>query len=381
MHNLFAWTILVAAIVAAACLIACAPAAPPTQISKESFGTTPEGDPVDLYTLRNAGGCEARITNYGGIVVSLKVPDRRGNLADVVLGFDNLADYITKSPHFGCLVGRYGNRIARGKFTLDGKIYTLATNDGPNHLHGGVKGFDKVVWKAQSYVQKGQEPAVALEYTSKDGEEGYPGALTVRAVYTLTSDNALRLEFTATTSKDTVINLTHHSYFNLAGQGDVLGHEVLINAGHFTPVDSTLIPIGELRPVKGTPFDFTTPTTIGARINGDDEQLKFGKGYDHNWVIDKPAGEPGLMARVYETGSGRVLEVLSTEPGLQFYTGNFLDGKLKGKGGWMYQFRSAFCMEPQHYPDSPNKPDFPSVVLRPGDTYKNTIIYRFSVKK
>jgi aldose 1-epimerase len=394
MHNVDAKAFLTAAVVGVVCLVACSPAAPPpapaadtsaaatpaaaTPISKDSFGTTSEGVAVDIYTLRNANGCEARITNLGGIVVSLKVPDRQGKLGDVVLGFDNAADY-AKSPYFGALIGRYGNRIAKGTFTLDGKTYKLATNDGPNALHGGVKGFDKVVWTATP--QNGDEPALALDYVSKDGEEGYPGTLTVKAVYTLTKDNALKLEFTASTSAPTVVNLTHHSYFNLAGQGDILGHEVMIAASRFTPVDSTLIPTGELRPVKGTPFDFTTPTTIGARIGQGDEQLKFGKGYDHNWVIDKPAGELGLMARVTEPQSGRVMEVLSTEPGLQFYSGNFLDGTLKGKGGWVYQQRSAFCMEPQHYPDSPNKPAFPSTVLRPGDTYKNTIIYRFSVTK
>jgi len=334
---------------------------------------------VDLYTLRNAKGVEARITNYGGIVVSLKVPDKQGTLGDVVLGYDTLAEYIKESPYFGCLVGRYGNRIAKGKFTLDGKEYQLAVNNGPNHLHGGIKGFDKVVWEARP-IQNQPEPSLELNYLSQDGEEGFPGNLQVKAVYTLTNDNALRLDYTATTDKETVVNLTQHSYFNLAGKGDVLGHEVMINAERFTPVDSDLIPTGELKPVQGTPFDFNQPTTISARINQDHEQLKFGNGYDHNWVINKPAGELGLMARVHEPTSGRVLEVLCTEPGLQFYTGNFLDGKLKGKGGWVYQFRNGFCMEPQHYPDSPNQSSFPSVVLKPGQTYKNTIIYRFSVK-
>ena len=364
--------------------------APPTQpqskpaatISKEPFGTK-EGIQVDLYTLRNAKGLEARIINYGGIVVSLKVADRNGQFGDVVLGFDNLdgylsPDFLKSNPYFGALIGRYGNRIGKSKFTLDGKVYTLAANNGPNHLHGGIKGFDKVVWEARPL--QGEEPSLELHYLSKDGEEGYPGNLNVTAVYTLTNDNELKIEFTAVTDKDTVVNLTHHSYFNLAGKGDILGHEVMINANKFTPVDSTLIPTGELRAVAGTPFDFTSPTAIGARINQDNEQLKFGKGYDHNWVINKPAGELGVMARVYEPTSGRVLEVLSAEPGLQFYSGNFLDGTLKGKGGWVYQFRNGFCMEPQHYPDSPNKPDFPSVVLKPGETYKNTIIYRFSTK-
>jgi aldose 1-epimerase len=380
MDNLLNGFYLLGAVLCTACLIAmtasCSSGAP--TISKESFGRTDDGKAVDLYTLRNAKGVEARITNYGGIVVTLKVPDKQGNLGDVVLGYDTLAEYIKETPYFGCLVGRYGNRIAKGKFTLDGKDYQLAVNNGPNHLHGGIKGFDKVVWEALPI--QNPEPALELNYLSKDGEEGYPGNLQVKAVYTLTNDNALRLDYTATTDKDTVLNLTQHSYFNLAGKGDVLGHEVMINAERFTPVDSNLIPTGELKPVQGTPFDFNQPTTIGARINQDDEQLKFGNGYDHNWVINKPAGELGLMARVYEPTSGRVLEVLCTEPGLQFYTGNFLDGKLKGKGGWVFQFRNGFCMEPQHYPDSPNQPNFPSVVLKPGQTYKNTIIYRFSVQ-
>ena len=380
MHNVLVWAMLVAAVATAAGLIGCVPASQQGHVSKQPFGTTPDGTPVEIYTLRNSKGCEARITNYGGIVVSLKVPDRQGRMGDVVLGFDNLPDY-NKSPYFGALIGRYGNRIANGKFTLDGKEYTLATNDGPNHLHGGVKGFDKVVWKAQAFLLDSHEPILALQYTSPNGEEGYPGTLDVLARYTLTNDNALRIDFGATTSKDTIINLTHHSYFNLAGQGDVLSHDVMINALQFTPVNNTLIPTGEIRPVQGTPFDFTTPTAIGARINADDEQLKFAKGYDHNWVINKAPGELGVMARVYEPTSGRILEVLSTEPGLQFYTGNFLDGTLKGKNGQVYGFRSGFCMEPQHYPDSPNKPNFPSVVLKAPDTYKSIIIYRFSVRK
>ncbi len=298
----------------------------------------------------------------------------------MVLGYDNLADYIKDTPYFGALIGRYGNRIAKGKFTLNGKEYTLAVNNGPNALHGGLRGFDKVVWEPRLLASP-EGPSLELRYTSKDGEEGYPGTLSVTAVYTLTVDNALQIEYTATTDKDTVVNLTHHSYFNLAGKGDILNHQVMMPADKFTPVDSTLIPTGELKPVDGTPFDFRTPTAIGARIGQDDEQLKFGKGYDHNWVINKPLGQLGLMASVYEPTTGRVLEVWSTEPGLQFYSGNFLDGSLTGKGGWVYQFRNGFCMEPQHYPDSPNQPNFPTVVLKPGQVYKNTIIYKFSVKK
>jgi aldose 1-epimerase len=350
------------------------------EVSQRPFGQTKEGTPVTLFTLRNKQGAEAAICNYGGLVISLKVPDRNGQFGDVVLGYDNLADYIKDTPYFGAMIGRYGNRIAKGKFTLDGQEYTLAINNGPNALHGGLKGFDKVVWEPR-VVASLDGASLELRYTSKDGEEGYPGTLTVKAVYTLTEDNGLKLEYTATTDKDTVVNLTQHSYFNLACKGDNLSHVVMIPADKFTPVDSTLIPTGELKPVDGTPFDFRTPTTIGARIGQDDEQLKFGNGYDHNWVINKPMGQLGLMARVYEPTTGRVLEVLSTEPGLQFYTGNFLDGKLTGKGGWAYQFRNGFCMEPQHFPDSPNQPNFPSVVLKPGQVYKHTLIFKFSVQK
>jgi aldose 1-epimerase len=383
------WKIIVGAVTCAALLVGCTSTPQPqtqpqprSAITKESFGTK-EGIQVDLYTLRNAKGLEATITNYGGIVVSLKTPDRNGQFGDVVLGFDSLAGYLSpeyakSNPYFGALIGRYGNRIGKARFKLAGKEYKLAANNGPNHLHGGVKGYDKVLWEAQP--RDGEEPALELRYLSKDGEEGYPGNLSVTAVYTLTNDNGLMVELLATTDKETAVNLTHHSYFNLAGKGDILGHEVIINADTTTPVDSGLIPTGELRPVKGTPFDFNTPTAIGARINQADEQLKFGKGYDHNWVINKPAGELGLMARVYEPTTGRVLEVLSTEPALQFYSGNFLDGTLTGKGGAVYQFRNGFCMEPQHYPDSPNRPAFPPTVLKPGETYKNTIIYRFSAR-
>jgi len=350
------------------------------QISVKPFGETTDGTAVSLYTLSNNKGAEVGICNYGGLVIFLKVPDRQGRLGDVVLGYDALADYLKDSPYFGALIGRYGNRIAKGKFTLDGKEYTLAVNNGPNALHGGRKGFDKVVWETRLLASL-EGPSLELRYVSKDGEEGYPGNLSVMTVYTLTEDNALRIEYTATTDKPTVVNLTHHSYFNLAGGGDILSHQVMLPADKFTPVDNTLIPTGELRPVDGTPFDFRKATTIGARIGQDDEQLKFGNGYDHNWVINKPMGQLGLMARVSEPSSGRVMEVWSTEPGLQFYSGNFLDGTLKGKGGWVYHFRNGFCMEPQHYPDSPNRPDFPSVVLKPGQVYKNTIIYKFSVQK
>ena len=346
------------------------------------FGTTSDGQAVKLFTLKNKSGAELQVINFGAIVLSLKVPDRNGQLADVTLGCDQLSDYESKTPYFGAVVGRYGNRIAKGQFMLEGQTYTLATNNGPNALHGGLKGFDKVVWQAQA-VQASDGPAVEFSYLSKDGEEGYPGSLAVKMVYTLTDKNEFKIQYTATTDKPTVVNITHHSYFNLAGagEGDILGHEMMINADRFTPVDATLIPTGELKPVQGTPMDFTKPMAIGARVNPDNEQLKFGGGYDHNWVINKPMGQLRTMARVYEPTSGRVLEVLSTEPGLQFYTGNFLDGKITGKGGWVYAFRNGFCMEPQHYPDSPNQPNFPSVVLKPGEVYKNTIIYKFSVQK
>lgn len=376
------WMLLLSAGVCTAAVVGCAtsgvaPAA--ATITKRPFGTSPGGQAVDLYTLRNANGVEATIATYGGIVTSLKVPDKKGQMGDVVLGYDDLAGYIKSSPYFGCLVGRYGNRIAQGRFTLDGKLYALAVNNGPNALHGGLQGFDKVVWTAKSKLTA-QGPVLELSYVSKHGEEGYPGTLVVKAVYTLTADNALRLDYTATTDKPTVVNLTQHSYFNLRGKGDILGHVVQINAEKFTPVDATLIPTGELRPVDGTPFDFRKPAAIGARIGDNDEQLKFGGGYDHNWVIDKPMNKLGLQATVYEPESGRVLEVLSSEPGLQFYVGNFLDGTITGKGGWTYQFRHGFCMEPQHFPDSPNQPNFPSTVLRPEEKYRNTIIYRFSVR-
>jgi aldose 1-epimerase len=364
----------------AALLAGCAaPVAPPSEIPKEPFGATPDGQGVDLYTLRNHNGVEARIMTYGGILVSLKVPDKSGHLGDVVLGYDNLDAYVKNSPYFGALIGRFGNRIAQGHFTLDGTAYTLATNNYPNALHGGLKGFDKRVWSASTFDSADGQQLI-LTYLSKDGEEGYPGNLTVTATYTLMRDNALRLEYRAETDKDTVLNLTQHSYFNLAGHGDILSHRVEILADRFTPVDATLIPTGEMRPVEGTPFDFRVPAAIGARIGQEDEQLKFGGGYDHNWVIKKEFGQLELMARVTEPESGRVLEVLSTEPGLQFYSGNFLDGTITGKGGWVYAHRAAFTMEPQHYPDSPNKPDFPTTELKPGQVYHNTIIYRFALQ-
>ncbi len=355
------------------------PTEPQSLIEKKPFGLTPDGEAVDIYTLRNRNGVEARIMTYGGIIVSLKVPDKNGQMGDVVLGYDHLDSYVTNSPYFGALIGRYGNRIAKARFTLDGTMYTLATNSYPNALHGGVKGFDKRVWSAGT--REGLDgPELILSYLSKDGEEGYPGNLKVTATYTLLRDNELRLKYRAETDKDTVLNLTQHSYFNLAGKGDILNHKVTILADRFTPVDAELIPTGELRPVDNTPFDFRTPTAIGGRIGQQDEQLKFGGGYDHNWVINKEAGKLELMAKVTEPETGRVLDVFSTEPGLQFYSGNFLAGTITGKGGWAYQRHAAFCMEPQHYPDSPNKPQFPTVELKPGQVFQNTIVYRFSVQ-
>jgi aldose 1-epimerase len=351
-------------------------------IAKAAFGKTPDGTAVEIYTLRNSKGMEATIMTYGGIVTSLKVPDKNGKFDDIVLGYDNLDGYIKATPYFGALIGRYGNRIAKGKFSLDGVEYTLATNNAPNHLHGGLKGFDKVVWTVEEAEVGEHGPKLELAYLSKDREEGYPGNLKVKATYTLLEDNALQVKFKATTDKDTVCNLTHHSYFNLAGGGDVLGHVVQINADTFTPVDSTLIPTGELVPVAGSPFDFRQPVVIGAHINEtNNEQIKFSGGYDNNWVLNKKsAGELSLAARVSEPTSGRTMEVWTTSPGMQFYTGNFLDGTITGKGGWVYQFRNGFCMEPQGFPDSPNHPNFPTTELKPGEIYKNTIIYKFATE-
>ncbi len=347
-----------------------------TLISQAPFGQTADGSPVNIFTLSRPSGMEARITNYGGIVVSLKVPDRHGRMDDVVLGYEDLQGYLKATPYFGALVGRYGNRIAGGSFALEGARYQLATNSGTNSLHGGNLGFDKKIWKA-AQISGPNGPSLELTYVSADGEEGYPGNLTVKAVYSMTSDDGLRLDFTATTDKTTVLNLTQHTYFNLAGKGDVLGHEVQINADRFTPINSDLIPTGELKPVAGTPFDFRALHVIGARIEDADEQLKLARGYDHNFVLNHPPGQLGLAARATEPASGRILEVLTTEPGLQFYTGNFLDGSITGKGGRVYAFRTGFCLEAQHFPDSPNQPEFPSTVLRPGETYKSVIIFRF----
>lgn len=346
------------------------------------FGTAPDGAPVRLYTLRNDKGMEVNILNWGGIIQSLKVPDRNGKSGDVVLGFNDLGDYLTNSPYFGAMIGRYGNRIAKGRFTLDGVSYQLATNNYPNSLHGGVRGFDKVIWHVTpGHSAEGQ--TLKLTYTSHDGEEGYPGQLKVTALYTLSDkENTLSLKYTATCDRDTIVNLTAHSYFNLAGQGNgtVLNHVVYINADKYTPTDDTQIPTGEIAPVGGTPFDFRTPTAIGARINENNQQLKFAGGYDDNWVINHPAGKLSLDARVTEPTTGRVLEIWSTSPGLQFYSGNFLDGTIVGKDGKIYLHRGAFAMEPQHFPDSPNHPNFPTTELKPGQVYHNTIVYKFKTE-
>lgn len=349
-----------------------------TAAGRREFGKTPSGETVELYTLKNAKGMEADISTYGGVIVSLKVPDRAGALGDVVLGFDDFQGYLLPPPYFGALIGRYGNRIGHARFTLDGVVYTLAKNDGDNSLHGGKRGFDKVLWHARPLNRQ----SLALTYLSKDGEEGYPGNLSVTVAYTVTDHNELKIDYTAKTDKDTVLNLTNHSYFNLAGQGqgDILAHQLTLNADHYTPVDKGLIPTGELRSVAGTPFDFRQPHAIGERIGSSDEQIKLGGGYDHNFILNRSGGALSLAAKVTESASGRVMEVFTTEPAIQFYTGNFLDGTIHGKGGKVYGRRSALCLETQHYPDSPNHPSFPSTELRPGETYHTTTVYRFAVE-
>lgn len=357
---------------ALALIVSAAGAHAATKVTSADFGKTKAGAPVKIFTLTNKNGVEARITNYGGRVVSLKTPDKTGAMGDVVLGFDSLDGYLGDNPYFGALVGRYANRIGHARFTLDGVLYKVPKNDGDNCLHGGLRGFDKVVWTARE-IPGGLE----LTYLSKDGEEGFPGNLKATVTYHLTDANELRIDYAATTDKDTVLNLTNHSYFNLKGSGDILGHVLTLNADRFTPVDSGLIPTGVLQMVANTPFDFRKPTAVGARIGSDDEQLKLGKGYDHNWVLNKKGSELSLAARVEEPTSGRAMEVWTTEPGVQFYTGNFLDGTIKGKGGQVYQRRAALCLETQHFPDSPNKPSFPTTVLKPGQHYKSTTVYKF----
>lgn len=346
--------------------------------SEKPFGQTPNNEAVTLYTLKNAHGMEVQIMNYGAIITKIMVPDKNKVIEDVVLGFDSVADYIKDSPYFGAVVGRYGNRIAAGKFSLDGKNYSLAAQNNGQHLHGGLKGFDKKVWKTLS-----QKPgSLTLSYLSKDGEEGFPGNLEVQVTYTLTEDNAIAMDYTAKTDQATVLNICNHSYFNLTGnvKRDVLDHTIQLNAPFFIPVDKVLIPTGEVKSVKGGPFDFTSPKKIGLEINAADEQIAFGGGYDHCYAFDKAPGAYAKIAHVEEPVSGRVMEVFTTEPGVQFYTGNNLDGHLIGKYGAKYNKRTGFCLETQHYPDSPNKPNFPSTVLRPGETYTSKTVYQFSVK-
>jgi aldose 1-epimerase len=366
-----------------ACTLAVAPAARGEEKNqggptKMSFGKTKDGTPVEQYTLANSKGVKVDVITYGAIVTHILAPDRDGKVENVVLGFDDLAGYLAGHPFFGATVGRVANRIAKGKFTLDGKEYKLAVNNGPNALHGGLKGFDKVVWKAEPQ-NSADGPGVKLSYRSPDGEEGYPGNLDVTVTYTLTNQNELKIDYTATTDKATPVNLTNHSYFNLAGPkgGDVLGHELMIAADEYTPADDTLIPTGEIKPVKGTPFDFTTPTPIGAHIG----EIKGDPGgYDLNYVLRTKGKVSEVAARVYESKSGRLLEMFTTEPGVQFYTGNYLDGKLKGSGGMVYKKQTGFCLEAQHYPDSVNQPKFPSTILTPGKTYTQTTVYKFSAK-
>jgi len=352
------------------------------EIKKNSFGKTKEGTEVFLYTLKNHNNVSVSITNYGGIVTSVKVPDKNGNLSDIVLGYDNVDGYIKNSPYFGALIGRYGNRIAKGKFSLDGVKYKLATNNGANHLHGGEKGFDKVVWTANELRGK-DTIGLELTYISKDGEEGYPGNLNVKVNYTLNNRNELRIDYTATTDKKTIVNLTNHTYFNLkdAGASTILDHQLKINADKFTPMDSILIPIGKIVPIENSPFDFRNFTKIGKRISSKDEQIRFGLGYDHNFVLNGNVNQLKHAATVKEESTGRILEVFTTELGIQFYSGNFLDGSITGKNNIVYNNRSGFCLETQHFPDSPNHNNFPSTELEPDKVYNATTIYKFDVGK
>jgi aldose 1-epimerase len=347
-------------------------------IQKLDFGKTRDGTPVDLYVLRNAKGTTAKIMTYGAILTELRVADRDGKFDDVVLGFDNLKDYLAGHPCFGATVGRVTNRIAKGKFTLDGKEYTLAINSRPNSIHGGLKGFDKVVWNAEG-LHKPEGVAVQFNYRSPDGEEGYPGDLNATVTYTLTNDNELKITYAATTDKPTPVNLTNHTYFNLGGakDGDILGHELMLAADQYTPADKTLIPTGEIKPVRGTPLDFTRPTPIGARI---DELKPVPGGYDHNYVLRGGGKSLALAARAYEPKTGRAMEMFTTEPGVQLYTANFMDSKRKAKEGAVYGKHHAFCLEAQHFPDSVNHANFPSIILRPGESYTQTTVYKFSTK-
>jgi aldose 1-epimerase len=350
-------------------------------IVKSGFGNTKDGTLIEQYTLRNGNGVEVKVITYGGRITSLKVPNKNGEIENVVLGFDNIEDYQKHNPFFGALIGRYGNRISKGKFTLDGNQYTLATNDGLNHLHGGVNGYDKVIWTAEP-IEEEENQSLKLTYLSKDGEEGYPGNLKITVIYSLTKDNTVVLDYEASTDKKTVVNLTQHTYFNLTGDfsNDILGHEIVINSDTFLPVDTMLIPTGEIRAVKGTPFDFNNTKKINQEINTNNEQLKFGKGFDHCWVLNGEKGDMRFVASAYNETSGRLMEVYSEEPAIQFYTGNFLDGSLSMPNGGTYAHRTGFCLETQHYPDSPNQKSFPSVVLNLGETYKTKTSFKFSVR-
>ena len=348
-------------------------------VKREAFGSV-AGRPVEQLRLTNKNGVEVRAITYGGIITSIKTLDRTGALGDIVLGFDSIDGYLAGHPYFGAIIGRYGNRIAKGRFTIDTQEYRLATNNGPNHLHGGIKGFDKQIWSAEILPAMAGQSSVAFTYTSADGEEGYPGELIVEVTYTLNDSNALIVDYLARTDKATHVNLTQHSYFNLAGGGDILGHELTINADRYTPVDATLIPTGEITPVEATPFDFRKSTSIGARIDASHPQITVGPGYDHNWVLNRSGDGLQQAARVFEPRSGRTLDVSTTEPGMQFYAGNFLDGKLIGKGGQSYGRRSGFCLETQHFPDSPNHSNFPTTLLKPGQEYKSRTVFAFGVR-
>jgi len=349
------------------------------RMKKQPFGRMPDGRPVDLYVLTNANGMEARITNYGGVLVALLVPDRQGRFADVLLGYDTLPAYLQDTAYFGGIIGRYANRIARGRFQLRGQTFTLARNNGRHHLHGGRRGFDKVLWDARD-LSAAAGAALQLTYLSKDGEEGYPGNLSVQVIYTLTDGNALRIDYSATTDQETVVNLTNHSYFNLAGAGDILAHRLQLYAARYTPVDHGLIPTGELAAVAGTPFDFRQSTPIGRGLGDPHQQIRFGRGYDHNWVLDATGGKLAQAAELFDPASGRLLRVFTTEPGIQFYSGNFLHGAIRGKAGRIYAHRSGLCLETQHFPDSPNQPRFPSPVLKPGQRYHSVTQYRFATR-
>lgn len=357
-----------------------AESAPKPGVQKTVFGTMPDGREAYLFTLRNAAGMEVQVTNYGAYIVSCTAPDKQGKFENVTLGVPTFADYLKGTPNLGPVVGRFGNRIAKGRFTLDGQEYKLAVNNGANHLHGGLVGFDKKLWSATE--ANGAEPAVTLHYTSPDGEEGYPGNLSVDVTYTLQKDNGLRIDYKATTDKPTVLNLTNHAYFNLSGmKHDAMSHVLTINADHFLPTDNTQIPTGERRPVAGTVFDFRKPTVVGERVNDTaEEQIRFGNGYDHCWVFAEKPTSLRLGATLYEPESGRYMEMFTTEPAVQLYTGNHLNGKFQGREGVPFTRRYGLCLETQHFPDSPNKPDFPATTLRPGETYKTTTVYRFSAK-